>query len=228
MFKFAYNISGYTKGPRSHYIANTTAIEKGEVVIFTAGTGVGAYADYAQPRAVALGVAAHAHDGATDDGVNKEYSILVYDHPDDIFELDKPVILTATGGSTTTFVVSGLDIATDDVYNGSYLEIVSCAADSSMNGKMIQVTDHTHSSGTLTVATQPAAFAASDTAYLWPGKLAIGQYVWDLNSDGTKVDYVGGAADGYLMQLYDVDPERKKAYFKLRNHTFGNSPASTA
>jgi len=226
MFNHVKNISGYNLGPRSHYIANTTVIEKGEVVIFTAGTGVGAYANYAAATTPALGVAAHGHDGATDDGINKAYSILVYDHPDDIFELDKPVILTATGGSTTTFVVSGLDIATDDVYNGSYLEIVNCQNDSSLNGKMILVTDHAHSGGTLTVGTQPAAFKAGDTAYLWPGPLAIGSFAWDLNSDGTKVDYVAGAADGILMQLWEVDPERKKAYFKIRIHTFGQKPSA--
>lgn len=223
MFKHAFNISGYTLGPRDHYIDTATAIEKGEVVISTAGTGVGAYSGYAQPRAAALGVSAVDHDGATDDGVQTETSIKIFDHPDDIFELDKPVILTATGGSTTTFVDSGLLPVTDDVFNGSYLEIVSCAADSSLNGKMILVTDHTGSGGTLTFATQPAAFASGDTAYLWPGKLAIGHYAWDLSSDGTEVDYATGADDGYLMQLYDADPIRKKAYFKLRYHLFGQN-----
>lgn len=225
MFKFAKNISGYTLGPRDHYIANTTAIEKGEIVKYTAGTGIVTYAEYAQPRTRALGVAAHAHDGATDDGVNKEYSMKIYDHPDDIFQLEKPVLLTATGGSTTTFVDSGLLPATDDVMNDGYLEIVSCAADSSLNGKMIKITDHTGSGGTLTFATQPATFASGDTAYLWPGKRAIGYYAWNLNSDGTAVDYATGSGDGYLMQLWDVDPERKKAFFKLRMHVFGHNEA---
>ena len=222
-FKWNKNISNYSGGPREHYIAAATAIELGEVVIFTPGTGVGAYAGYAQPRTAALGVAAVEHDGATDDGVQKETSIKVYDHPDDIFELRSAYTLTATGGSTTTFVDSSLVPAVDDVFNGGYLEIISCAADSSLNGTMILITDHTGSGGTLTFATQPAAFVSGDTAYLHPGKLAIGNYAWDLDSNGTEVAYGDGAHDGYLMQLWDADPERKKAYYKLRYHLFGQN-----
>jgi len=222
-FKFSRNTSNYSGGPRSYPIAATTAIEKGEIVRFTPGTGVVACSDYADFDAPVLGVSAVNHDGATDDGVQKETTILVYDHPDDIFELQSTNLLTATGGSTTTFVDSGLLPATDDVMNNGYLEVVSCAADSTMNGKMIKITDHTGSGGTLTFDTQPAAFALGDTARLHPGPNALTYCYWDMTSDGTDVDYAAGGGDGNVLQLWDCDPERKKAFFKLRLHQWSES-----
>lgn len=219
-FRWARNISSFSGGAREFPIATTTAIEKGEIVRFTPGTGVVACSDYADFDEAVLGVSAVEHDGSTDDGVQKEDRILVYAHPDDIFVLQSTNSLTATGGSTTTFVDSGLLPATDDVFNESYLEIVSCASNSDLNGKMIKVTDHDGGTGTLTFSEQVSAFASGDTARLHPGPYAISYYKWDMTSDGTDVDYATGAGDGNVLLLYDCDPIRKKAFFKLRLHQF--------
>jgi hypothetical protein len=220
-FKFAYDLSGdKTEQLKPFYIAGSTAIEKGEIVLFTPGTGIAAVAgtDFDDP---AIGVATEAHDGSTA-GRQSGTEIKVSCSPTAVYALRSTNVITATGGSTTTFVVAGLLPQTDNLWIDGYLEVVTCAADSSMVGKMIKITDSTGATGTLTFATQPAAFAANDTAYLHPGPLAIGEYGWDLTSDGTDVDW--DTSGGEALQLVDVDPVHKLSFWKLRLHQFGDHP----
>lgn len=222
MLKWAYNKSGKASNPVPYYIAGATAIEMGEMVLFTPGTGVAAVAgtDFDDP---ALGISSENHDGATA-GRQSGNEIKIYSDTDDVFSLVPKNIITATGGSATTFVASGLLPQTNDIWNGGYLQIVTCAADSSMIGKKIKITDSTGSTGTLTFDTQPAAFASGDTAYLCPGPLAIGAYGWDLDSDGMEVDW--DTSGGEALVLIDVDPETFTTYWALRLHQLGNGPAA--
>ena len=223
-FKYAYRQGGENgvMNPREYYIATGTAIEEGEIVLQTPGTGIAAVSgtDFNDP---AIGIASENHDGSTA-GRQSGTAIKVYDDPNCVFSLKSTNVITATDGSTTTFVVAGLLPQTDNLWIGGYLEIVSCAADSSLNGKMIKITDSTGSTGTLTFDTQIAAFASGDTAYLHPGKLAIGEYGWDLTSDGTDVDW--DTSGGEALVLVDADPERKLSYWKLRLHQLGNDAAA--
>ena len=222
-FKWAYDQSG-NKTPliKPFYVPTNTAVEFGEMVLFTPGTGIAAVAgtDFNDP---AVGVAMEAHDGATA-GRQSGTEIKVSSSPSAVYALKSTNLITATGGSTTTFVVSGLLPQTDNLWIGGMLHVVSCAADSSLNGKKIPITDSTGSTGTLTFATQAAAFAADDTAYLCPGPLAIGEYGWDLTSDGTDVDW--DTSGGEALQLVDVAPDKFISYWKLRLHQFGNDGAA--
>lgn len=222
-FKWAYDLSG-NKTPqiKPFYIAASTAIELGEIVKFTPGTGIQAVAgtDFDDP---AIGVAMEAHDGSTA-GRQSGTEIKVSVSPTAVYKLRTTFTLTATGGSTTTFIDSTLLPATDNLWIGGYLEVVSCAADSSLNGKMIKISDSTGTGGTITFATQSAAFAAGDTAYLHPGPLAIGEYGWDLDSNGTDVDVT--TSGGEALILVDVDPVNKHSYWMLRLHQFGNDAAA--
>lgn len=227
-FKFLKNISRCNPAPRSYPIAATTTIEKGEIVVLSGGviTAIG-NADQDDP---VIGVAAHSHDGSTDDGVNKETTMKIYDHPDDIFQIFSTNTLTATGGSTSTFVVDGMKSGTisehvDDLFNGSVLKIVSCAADSDLNGREVAVSDFTGSTGTFTLGeTLPAALASGDTAYLCPGPRVTGQYHYDLNSDGNDIDW--DTDGGEAIQIYGSDPETMKTFVKLRLHQLGNDAAA--
>ena len=205
-------INGYPS--QKMYIVGTTVIEKGELVVFTPATGVVASSgtDLDNPQ---IGVAAEAH--ASGGGT----SIKVYTHPESKFSHVNRNAITATGGSTTTFVDSSLLPATDNLFIGGYLEIIACAADSSLNGAMIPITDNTGSGRTLTFATQIAAFASGDTAYLHPGKLAVGSFGWDLDSDGMNIDYETDG--GEAMIIADANPELKEVIIKLRLHQLGNS-----
>jgi hypothetical protein len=213
-FRWAYDLNG-AKVPfvKRLYIPTATAIEQGEMVLFTPGTGVATVSgeDFDDP---AIGAAVYAH------AANSGTSIPVSVSPTAVYAHGNGNVITATGGSTTTFVVSGLLPQTNDLWNGGKLKIISCAADSSLNGKVITITDSTGASGTLTFDTQPAAFAAGDTAYLCPGPLAIGEYGWDLDADGMNVDW--DTSGGSALTLIDTDPDTFTTYWILRLHQFGN------
>jgi hypothetical protein len=217
MFYWARSLGGAPVGiPKKLYIPTATAIDQGEVILHTPGTGVAVVAgtDLDDPS---IGVAAHAH------AANSGTEISAYTSPTDVFGLKSKNIITATGGSTTTFVCAGLLPQTDDLWNDGYLQVVTCAADPSLVGKRIKITDSTGGTGTLTFAEQVAAFAAGDTAYLCPGKRAIGTYVWNLDGDGTDIDW-DAVATGSGITLEDVDPEKMTTYWVFRLHQFGNYP----
>jgi len=225
-FSHAYNTSNPNAKPFEYLIATATAIELGEVVKFTPGTGVVAIGDADQDDAY-LGVASEAHDGSTADFIGRQTGtkIKVFDHPDDVFELKQDAVETLTGGSTTTAVISGLLPQTDDLWNEGYIEIVTCAADSDLIGRMVKISDSTGATGTLTLAeTLPAALASGDTIKIYPGRYALLEYGWDLNSDGTDIDYT--SSGGESLQLVGVDPEKKKSFWKLRLHIKASHPAA--
>lgn len=217
MFTWAYDLNG-SKVPfiKPLYIPSATVIEKGEIVDFTPGTGVvvlAAPTDFDDP---AIGVAINAHPA------NSGNEIKVSISPTAVYASNCSTVLTATGGSTTTFVDSSLAPATDNVWVGGCLEVVTCAADPSMVGKRIRITASTGNTGTLTFDTQPAAFAAGDTARLCPGPLAIGTTAWNLTGDATDVDWGESTNTGAGLVLVDVDPANMKAFFMIRLHRLGN------
>jgi hypothetical protein len=217
MFEWAYDLNG-SKVPivRQMYIPTATAIEQGEMVLFTPGTGI-VVADGTDMDTPHLGVAAYAH------AANSGTSIPVSISPTAVYRHRCNNIITATGGSTTTFVCAGLLPQTDDLWIGGCIEIVTCAADSSMIGRRLKITDSDGSDGSVTFDTQPAAFASGDTARICPGPLAIGTLVWNLDGDGTNIDW-DAVATGSALTLVDADPDNMNAYFMFRLHQFGNYP----
>jgi hypothetical protein len=224
-FKFLKNISNRSATPREYPIADATVIEKGEIVTLSTAGLVTAIGNVDQDDPV-LGVAAHAH--ANGDGL----TIKVYDHPDDIFQIYSTNLLTATGGSTTTFVVDGMKSGTiaahvDDFFNGSKIRIVSCAANSALNGKDVPVTDFTAATGTFTLGeTLSAALAAGDTAYLVPGPGTKTSSHWNLTADGTDIDWDQGTTVGQAIQIYGSDVDAFLTFVKLRLHKYGNDGAA--
>jgi hypothetical protein len=217
-FYWAYDLNG-AKVPivKPFVIPTATAIEQGEIVKHTPGTGIAAIGDADQDDPY-MGAAINAHTA------NSGTEIKISASPTAVYSHGCGNTITATGGSTTTFVVSGLLPQTDDLWIGGYLQIIACAADSSLNGKRIKITDSTGSSGTLTFAAQAAAFASGDTAYLCPGPLAIGSYGWDLDSDGMNIDW--DTSGGESLVLVDADPANMKSFWMLRLHQLGNGPAA--
>lgn len=220
-FEWAYDLNG-SKVPimMPLYIPAATAIEQGEIVLFTPGTGV-AVADGTDFDTPHIGVALEPHDGSTA-GRQSGTEIKVSVSPTAVYRHGCGNVITATGGSTTTFVVSGLLPQTNYLWIGGYLKIISCAADSSLNGTKIKITDSTGSTGTLTFATQSAAFASGDTAYLCPGPLALTEYGWDLDSDGMNIDW--DTSGGSALTLVGADPANMISFWMFRLHQFGNYP----
>ena len=225
---FAYDlVTGNTEILKPFYIPTATAIEKGEVVIFTPGTGVAAVGDQDQDDPV-LGVSTEPHNGATT-GRETGLEIKVSCSPTACFKVPCSLVLTATGGSVTTFVDSNLRPATDDIFNGGYIKVVTCAADTAgvSIGKKIKITDYTGSGGTITVGTQPYAFASGDTVKLFPGPLAVTTYSHNLTSGGTDIDFEETAA-GTAIQIVAADPINESLVIKFRQHQFGTYPAAIA
>ena len=224
MFRYAYDLNGCSTAIMQELpIATGTVIEKGELVKFTPGTGVVAVAgtDFDDP---AIGVAAEAHDGSTA-GRQVGLKIKVYTSPTAVFANTPKKALTATGGSTTTFVDSSILPATDDYFNGGSLQILTCAADSDLVGKRVAISDFTGTGGTITLGeTLTAALASGDTAYLCPGPYAISAYGWDTDANGTEIDFE--SSGGEALQIVDVDPDTFTVFVKLRLHQLGNGPAA--
>ena len=217
MFEFAYDLSGNKSAQiKDLVIPTATAIEYGEMVLYTPAVGVAVVAGTAFDDP-AIGVAGMEH------AANSGTSIKVSTSPTAVYKIKPRVAITATGGSTTTFVDSNILPATDDYFNGGYIEIASCAADSSLVGKRVKISDFTGATGTFTLAeTLPAALAAADTAYLCPGPLAITAYGWDLNATGTDIDWE--TSGGEALEIVDVDPATFTVFVKLRLHQFGTYP----
>jgi hypothetical protein len=221
MFEWAYDMNG-SKVPfiKRLYIPTATAVEKGEIIDFTPGTGVVVLSDSDDADDAYAGVAMYAHEASS----GTEIAVSV--SPTAVYRHNCTEVITATGGSTTTFVCSTLVPTTDNLWIGGYLEVVTCAADSSMIGKRIYITDSTGTGGTITFDTQPAAFASGDTARLCPGPLALYTTGWNLDDDAVDVDWAQNGTTGESLVLVDVNPSAMEAYFMLRLHKFGNGPAS--
>jgi len=210
--------------PNVYQIASATAIEKGEMVKLSAGLVVAiGDVDQDDPH---LGVAAENHDGATADGRQTGTEILIYDDPNTVFKIKPRDPLTATGGSTTTFVDSSVLPETADIFNGGALILVSVAANSALNGKKVNISDFDGANGTFTLSeTLSDAIAAGDTAYLIPGKRCKGHYAWNLTADGTDIDFDNTAA-GEAIYVEDVDVDNGLLYVSFRLHQRGNHPAA--
>jgi len=202
---------------RPMYIPTATVIEQGEILKFTPGTGI-VVGDHSDTDTDHIGIAVNAH--AANSGTEIKVSI----SPTAVYSHKSTNVITATGGSTTTFVCSGLLPQIDDLWIGGRLEVVTCAADSSLIGRKLKITDSDGSDGSLTFAALSTAFASGDTARLCPGPLAISEFGWDLDADGMNIDW--DTSGGESLILVDADPDNMTSYWMLRLHTFGNDGAT--
>lgn len=152
-----------------------------------------------------------ASDGVTDIDI-------VEASPYDIFKYKCSKVYTLTGGGTTTAVDSSLVPQTNSFWKGGAIRIVTCAADSSLVGRIIKISDSTGSSGTLTLAeTLPAALAASDTIQICPGYMAHDYLGYDLDSDSMNPDW--DAIGGNILRIYDTNPDVMEMRFTFERHT---------
>lgn len=189
-FQWAGDLNGH-KSPilRECYIPASTVVSYGEPVGYTPGTGVvklteALAEDFDDPI---FGVAAENHDGTTS-GRQSGTKILISVSPTAVYKYRCTPIIALTGGSTTTAVNSNLLPNVDHFWKNGAIQIVSCAADSSLNGRIVKISDSTGSSGTLTLAeTLPAALAASDTIRLCPGNFADNFLGFDLYYNTTNI-----------------------------------------
>jgi len=210
-FKYAGDLNGHKrKLVRDYYIPTATAIEAGEPVDFTQGTGVIVLAGPEDFNDPIIGVATAAHAANSGTSIELSYS------PTAIYVYHASKTYTATGGSTTTIVDSGLLPQTDNFWIGGAVKILSCAADSSLNGRVILLTDSAGSSGTLTFAAQAAAFASGDTYQLCLGYMAENHLGYDLDSDAMNPDFE--ADSGKILRFLYSEPMLMDMYFVFERH----------
>lgn len=212
-FNWAGDLNGQ-KNPiiRKRYVPDATAIEQGEPVIYTPGTGIAvvtAPADLDDPIDGVSLVEKKANDGVTEIDVSVS--------PTAIYKYKAAKTYTMTGGSATTCVDSSLLPATNGFWKGGAIKIISCAADSSLNGRIVRISDSTGATGTLTLAeTLPAVLAAADTYQLCPGYMAENYLGYDLDADAMNPDY--DANGGNVLRLHATNPAAMETYWIFERH----------
>jgi hypothetical protein len=201
------------KNPRifKAYIPTATAIEKGEPVDFTQGTGVIVLAgptDFDDPI-YAVSNQEHAANSGTE--------IELVDADGAIFKYKAAKVYTLTGGSTTTAVDSSIVPQTDNFWIGGSIKIVTCAADSTLAGRIVKIADSTGATGSLALAeTLPAALASGDTILLCPGYMANDYLGYDLDSDAMNPDY--DAIGGNVLRIISSNPDTMETLFTFERH----------
>lgn len=210
-FNWAGTLPGH-KNPivRKIIIPTATAIEKGEPIDFTQGTGAIVLAgptDFDDPI---YGVSNQEH--AANSGTELE----IIEPDGQLFKYKAAKTYTMTGGSTTTAVDSSIVPQTDNFWKGGMIKIISCAADSSLNGRLIPITASTGSTGTFTFAAQTAALASGDTYQICPGPYADGYLGYDLDSDAMNPDY--DANGGNVLKIRYSNPATMETFFTFERY----------
>ena len=212
-FEWAGDLNGH-KNPvvKKYYVPDATAIEKGEPVQYTQGTGIIVHAGPTDLDDPILGVSMNEKEA--NDGVTQiEISI----SPTAIYKYRAATVYTLTGGSTTTAVDSSLVPQTDNFFIGGAIEIVTCAADSSLVGRIVKIADSTGATGVLTLAeTLPAALASGDTIKICLGYMAENYLGYDLDSTAMKVDF--DAIGGNVLRFLYSNPETMEMFFTFDRH----------
>jgi hypothetical protein len=212
-FQWAYDLNGHPNPIiKKVVVPNATAIESGEPVSFTQGTGIVVLAGPTDLDDPVYGIS--MTEKAANDG---QLTIEVSVSPSAVYRHRSALAFTATGGSTTTFVDSSLLPQVDNFWKGGAIKVISCAANPEINGKVYKISASTGSTGTLTLAeTLPSALASGDTAYLCLGEYAIDYLGYDLSSDAMKVNF--DANGGNVLRYLGSEPELMTMFFKFEQN----------
>lgn len=213
-FTWAKDLSGHPQPQvRKFVIPDATAIEKGEPVQFTQGTGVVVHAGPADFDDPILGVS--INEKAANDG---QVQLEVSCSPTAVYKWNgKQKTYTLTGGSTTTAVDSSLMPQTDNFLKNGSIRIVSCAADSTLNGKVVKIASSTGATGTITLAeTLPAALAAGDTINICLGEYAKDYLGYDLDADAMNPDF--DAVGGTVLRFLYSDTRTMDMFFMFEKY----------
>lgn len=219
-----YNANGAQVDSIKEYdIAYNTAVAVGQVVKLTSGLVV--LASAGETTAI-LGVAAEPHPGSAD-ALNPRANgtkIKICDAPNAIFECPAPQI-TATGGSTTTFVASTIAAGADNDFVGGKMKLVKKGANSTITdavGTVYKITGSTAASGTLTTTdTIGGGCTAGDIFAVFP---PIGFQKGNLDSGISKLVLTATAAIPFMVASCS-ETDRNMIQFTAALHQLGNKRA---
>jgi hypothetical protein len=200
-------------------IATATNIPIGTCVQLVAGKVIAASAGL---TTAILGAAAETHTGAADafNSRNNGLKIKVYDSPTQVFETTAPQI-TATSGTTTSIVATGIASYSNDDFNGGYAKLISKVAASTNTdpvGTVYEITDFTGSSTkSFTIPTAGGAVTAGDVFAIFP---PVGFALGNLDSTFTKYDLTATAS--LCIKTVGRDIDRNKVLVEATLHSNGN------
>ena len=149
-FELICNLLNVTDNGREYELTPNIAFSKGDMVVLTNGKVAKATASAAN----VLGVMAESITAADNPAAGITYG-KVYDNPFNIYRCSfaDQTDSTATGGTTTTLIDTGLTTSTNDVWNGALLYVYA----GTNAGCIRTVTDYEGSNDTLTFQAMPAA-----------------------------------------------------------------------
>ena len=206
---------------RDYQIASNTVIAQDQIVKLSSGKVVLAVAGETSPI---LGTAAESHSGVADVLNNKAtgLTIRVNDSPTQVFEYPAPQV-TATGGSTTTFVASTVAGFADSDFVGGFLKLISKGATSTnvdSIGTIYPITGSTAATGTFTIAAITGAFTAGDVCAVFP---PIGFQKGNLDSGISKLVLTASAT--LPIRVAGQDLNRNVILADVALHEHGNKKA---
>ena len=216
-----YNSNGSQVDSVKEYdIAYNTAVSIGQVVKLSAGKVVLAAAG---ETGAILGIAYENHPG-TADALNPRANgtrIKVLDAPNAVFECAAPQI-TATGGSTTTFVASTVSGFADGDFTGGKMKLIAKGASSTITdpvGAIYPITGSTAASGTFTTTTTiTGGVTAGDIFAIFP---PIGFQKGNLDSGISKLVLTASAAIPFRVSS-ESETDRNTIQFDAALHQHGN------
>ncbi|OCZ54315.1 hypothetical protein [Dehalobacter sp. TeCB1] len=218
--KVVYDQSGsQVTAMREYDIATNTAVALDQVVKLSSGKVVLAVAGETSPI---LGIAAEAHSGSADT-LNPRANglrIKVFDAPTQIYECPAPQV-TATGGSTTTFVASTIAGFADNDFVGSKMKLIQKGASSTITdpvGTVYPITGSTAASGTMTTTTTiTGGCSAGDIFAIFP---PVGFQKGNFDSGISKLVLTASAA--IPVRVANSDTDRNTIQFEPALHQHGN------
>lgn len=217
--KVAYDLTGSPiPSIREYDIATGTNVALDQVVKLSSNKVVLATAG---ETSAILGIAAETHGGSAD-ALNPRANglkIKVLDSPTAVMECPAPRG-TATGGSTTTFVVSGFNNFADNDFVGGVIKLVSKVA-GSVNvdpiGTEYVVTGSTNATGTFTIAAITGGFSVGDICEIYP---PVGFQKGNFDAGISKLVLTASAA--LPVKVAGRDTARGVVQFEAALHQHGN------
>lgn len=226
-FELIGNLLNVTDNGREYELAPNTAFSKGDMVVLADGK----VAKAAPNAANVLGVMAESITAADNPTAGITYG-KVYDNPFNIYRcsFSDQTDSTATGGTTTTLIDTGLGTSTNDVWNGALLYIY----EGTNAGCIRTVTDYAGDTDTLHFQAMPAA-CDTTSKYILLGKagkagdvINVGTASIDLKNENTidanaaVIDAETSAEKGPLAALA-INPANLTMDVLIRKHLFNTN-----
>lgn len=218
-FELIGNLMGVPDNGRDYELTPNTAFVKGDMVVLTAGKVAKAAANASN----VLGVMAESVTAADNPAAGYTKG-KVYDNPFNIYRctFSDQTDSTATGGTTTTLVDTGLSTSSDDYWNGAMLYVY----DGTNKGCVRTVSDYTGSSDTLTVTYPFPDACDTTTKYIILGAagsgdvINIGSVGVDLKDENTIDGNATIGSEAGPLAVLDINPAELMMDVVIRKHRF--------